>query len=231
MSTFPAQSFRAELELKGMGKSTKTKTALPASPATAPKERTLKPHEVVLSPTIQSAVGVHAWSKFAGEGDLAELVDDLREQVKQVQGGDLSRVEAMLYGQAVTLQTIFTSLARKAVAQEYLKQFQVNLTLALKAQAQCRATLQALAEIKNPRPVSFVQQANIANGPQQVNNGPAKPDQYAQAHAHAGKTEDARNELLEHQHGHTLDTGAQAAPSGANSTMEAVAARKRPANP
>jgi hypothetical protein len=213
-----------------MAKPTKVKKPAPA-PKTAPKERTLKPHEVVLSPTIQSAVGVHAWSKFAGEGDLVELVDDLREQVKQVQGGDLSRVEAMLYGQAVTLQTIFTSLARKAVAQEYLKQFQVNLTLALKAQAQCRATLQALAEIKNPRPVSFVQQANIANGPQQVNNGPAKPDQYAQAHAHAGKTEDARNELLEHQHGHTLDTGAQAAPSRANSTMEAVAARKRPANP
>jgi hypothetical protein len=207
-----------------MGKPTKTKKTLSGSP-----ERTLKPHELVLSPTIQSAVGVHAWSKFAGEGDLAELVDDLREQVKQVQGGDLGRVEAMLYGQAVTLQTIFTSLARKTVAQEYLKQFQANLTLALKAQAQCRATLQALAEIKNPRPVSFVQQANIANGPQQVNNGPAKPDQYAQAHAR--KTEDAQNELLEHQHGHTLDTGAQAAPSGANSTLETVATRKRPAKP
>jgi len=41
----------------------------------------------------------------------------------------------------MTLQTIFSNLARKAVAQEYLKQFQVNLTLALKAQAQCRATL------------------------------------------------------------------------------------------
>lgn len=40
--------------------------------------------------------------------------------------------------------------------------------LALKAQSQCRATLETLAVIKNP-PV-FARQANIANGPQQVNN-------------------------------------------------------------
>lgn len=55
--------------------------------------------------------------------------------------------------------------------QEYLKQFQAYLGLALKAQAQCRATLEALAEIKNPRPMAFVKQANISGGPQQVNNG------------------------------------------------------------
>lgn len=182
-------------------KPAKAKKAAGKPPATTPTERTLKPHEVVLSPTIQNAVGVHAWSKFAGEADLGDTVADLREQVKQVQAGEMGRVEAMLYGQALTLQTIFTSLARKAVAQEYLKQFQVNLTLALKAQAQCRATLAALAEIKNPRPVSFVQQANISNGPQQVNNG-----------AVTSRTETFENEpnkLLEAQHGNYLDTGAQ----------------------
>ena len=154
-------------------KPAKAKKATPTPPATTPDKRTMKPHELVLSPTVQSAVGVHAWSKFAGEADLGETVVDLREQVKQVQAGDMGRVEAMLYGQAMTLQTIFTNLARRAVSNEYLSQFQANLTLALKAQAQCRATLAALAEIKNPRPVSFVQQANIANGPQQVNNGAA----------------------------------------------------------
>ena len=41
--------------------------------------------------------------------------------------------------------------------------------LALKAQSQCRATLETLAAIKNP-PVIFVKQAN---GHQQVNNGVA----------------------------------------------------------
>jgi hypothetical protein len=39
----------------------------------------------------------------------------------------------------------------------------------LRAQAQCRATLETLAAIKNP-PTVFARQANIANGPQQVNN-------------------------------------------------------------
>ena len=212
-----------------MTKPVKAKKAAPKSSATTPTERTLKPHELVLSPTIQNAVGVHAWSKFAGEADLADTVADLREQVKEVQAGDMGRVEAMLYGQAMTLQTIFTSLARKAVAQEYLKQFQVNLALALKAQAQCRATLAALAEIKNPRPVSFVQQANIAHGPQQVNNAGSQGT-HLPAHAHAEKTEAAQNELLEHQHGNYLDTGAQGQAGRADRKLEAVATRHRAAH-
>ena len=157
---------------------TKAKKATPTPPATTPDKRTLKPHELVLSPTIQSAVAIEAWSKFAGTVDLADLVDDLRERIKKVQGGDMQPVEAILFGQAMTLETIFTSLARQAASQEYLKHLQVYMGLAFKAQAQCRATLEALAEIKNPRPVAFVKQANITNGPQQVNNG-TQPAQQA----------------------------------------------------
>lgn len=156
----------------------KKATPTPTPPATTPDKRTLEPHELVLSPTIQSAVGIQAWGKFAGEVDLAKLLDDLRTRVEKVQGGDMQPVEAMLMGQAMTLETIFTSLARRATSQEYLKQFQAHLGLALKAQAQCRATLEALAEIKNPRPVAFVKQANISGGHQQVNNG-VQPAQQA----------------------------------------------------
>lgn len=166
----------------------KAKKATPTPPATTPDKRTLKPHELVLSPTIQSAVAIEAWSKFAGTVDLAELVDDLRERVKKVQGGDMQPVEAMLMGQAMTLETIFTSLARRATSQEYLKQFQAYLGMALKAQAQCRATLEALAEIKNPRPVAFVKQANISGGHQQVNNG-MQPAQQAGSVQGAGGAE------------------------------------------
>jgi hypothetical protein len=49
------------------------------------------------------------------------------------------------------------------------------MRLALKAQSQCRATIETLAEIKNPQPVAFVQQADVAHGPQQINNGPTAP--------------------------------------------------------
>ena len=110
---------------------TKAKKATPTPPATTPDKRTLEPHELVLSPTIQSAIGIQAWGKFAGEVDLAELLKDLRERVEKVQGGDMRPVEAMLFGQAVTLETIFTSLARRATSQEYLTQFQAYLGLSL----------------------------------------------------------------------------------------------------
>ena len=149
-----------------------TTKAKKATPTTTAGKHPLKPHELVLSPTIQSAVAIEAWSKFAGTVELADLVTDLRERIKKVvQDGNMQPVEAMLFGQALTLETIFTSLARRAAANDGLKQFQVNLTLALKAQAQCRATLEALAEIKSPRPIAFVKQANISGGHQQVNTG------------------------------------------------------------
>jgi hypothetical protein len=47
------------------------------------------------------------------------------------------------------------------------------MRLALKAQSQCRATLETAAAMKNSQPVAFVRQANVAHGPQQVNNSAA----------------------------------------------------------
>ena len=193
-----------------------------------PETRQALAHEIVLSPTTQNAAGIHAWGKFAGEQDLGELITGLKEQVRQVQDGDMRRVEAMLYGQAMTLQTIFTNLARRSAmnAGEYIKAADTYMRLALKAQSQCRATLEALAEIKNPRPVSFVKQANIANGPQQVNNGSTQTG----THAHAEKSTGTKNELLEHQHGNYLDTGAQGTAGGADPHLEAVEAGQRAAH-
>jgi hypothetical protein len=44
------------------------------------------------------------------------------------------------------------------------------MRFALKAQNQSRATLQALIQLKQPSQTTFVRQANIAQGHQQVNN-------------------------------------------------------------
>ena len=199
----------------------------------AAETRPLKSHEVLLSASIQSAVGVDAWGKFAGAADLADLVRELREQVKDVADGNMRPVEAMLYGQALALQTMFTSLSRRAAAQEHLKQFQANLSLALKAQAQCRATLEALAEIKNPRPIAFVKQANIAHGQQQVNNGSAVSTPFragACACAPASENAPTPNELLEAPDGKPVDPGAQGASGGADPQVEAMGARHRAAH-
>ena len=192
--------------------SAKPAKATPA--ATVPASRTLKPHEVALSSNIQNALSIEAWGKFAGATDLQELVNTLGVQTVKVQDGDMRPIEGMLYRQAKTLETMFTALARRAASNDGLKQYQVNLTLALKAQAQCRSTLEALAEIKNPRPVAFVKQANISNGPQQVNNGAVA--------SRTGTIESEPNKLLEADHGNYLDTGAQSQAGGANQTVEAV---------
>lgn len=130
--------------------------------------------------------------------------------------------------QAVALDAIFTELARRAALNmgQHMGATETYMRLALKAQAQCRATLQTLAEIKNPQPVAFVKQANIAHGPQQVNNGPL-PGVHAPAR---GKILDNQsNELLEHQpHGEWLDTGKAGATGGIDPQLETVEALHRP---
>jgi hypothetical protein len=67
------------------------------------------------------------------------------------------------------------------------------MRLALKAQGQCRATLETLAAIKNP-PVVFAKQRNISHGHQQVNNG-AAPLTSTHASANAAKPESEQTKL------------------------------------
>lgn len=150
----------------------------------------------------------------------------LETKLDLVKSGDLAPVESMLLSQAMSLQTLYASLARKATSQEYLKQYQVHLTLALKAQAQSRATLEALVELKHPRhSPTFVKQANIANGPQQINQ-----HMYATMQSHKNSpAEDphaAPNKLLEEIH-ERLDTGAAATPGRGHQDLEAVGAIDR----
>ncbi|MCY1375597.1 hypothetical protein D9M69_630230 [compost metagenome] len=94
------------------------------------------------------------------------------------------------------------------------------MRLALKAQNQARATLQTLAELKAPRQVAFVQQANIGNQVQ-VNNGTREQP------ARARKNPKTPNELLEVQHGERLDTGAAGTAGGVDSAMATLEAEQR----
>jgi hypothetical protein len=104
------------------------------------------------------------------------------------------------------------------------------MRLALKAQSQSRATVETLAAIKNP-PVVFARQANIAHGPQQVNNGLASNS--TTASAHPGESASAPTELLEDRtHGSPkMDTRAAPATGRANSGMEPVGAINGAAHP
>jgi hypothetical protein len=75
----------------------------------------------------------------------------------------------MLYCQAHVLQAVFVDSLLQVPKQGWFSTSEAYMRMALKAQAQCRATVETLVTIKNP-PVVFARQANIAQGPQQVNN-------------------------------------------------------------
>ena len=180
-----------------------------------------------LRPAINGAVVVKAYqgNLLGKDVDMSELVQGLTDSCKRVNDGDLSTLEAMLVSQATALQTVFTSLVCRAQVQTQQRHLEAFLGLALKAQAQSRATISALVDLKYPRQATFVKQANIAHGPQQVINvgvaGELK-EQYAQAHAHTGDFQTAPNKLLEANHGQRLDTRAQGAASRVNSHMATV---------
>ncbi len=175
-----------------------------------------------LRPSINGASVIEAYQGniIGKDVDLGELVDGLRETFNEVKGGDLSTMEAMLISQATGLQTIFTSLARRAANQEHLRQYETFLGLALKAQSQSRATISALVDLKFPRQATFVKQANIAHGPQQVNNGAAPAG--SSSHTEENKTE--QNKLLEDKsHERTnLDIKATPAAKRSHQAVEAV---------
>jgi hypothetical protein len=109
------------------------------------------------------------WSEHVlGDVDLTACFSAVTDSAARVNAGDLGEAEALLIAQACSLNVIFIDLARRARGSQFLDQFEKYLRLALKAQSQSRATCESLAVLKNP-PV-FARQANIANGPQQVNN-------------------------------------------------------------
>jgi len=153
------------------------------------------------NPAILSAITSESFAKkILPDLDFGMLVDELNAETKQVMNGDMSMMEAMLVGQAKALQTIFVSLALKASSQEYLKNYGLFMNLALKAQSQSRATIQALTELKYPKQVAFVKQANIAHGNQQINNNPHASPTRPHAHAHAVENENQPNKLLAGDH-------------------------------
>ncbi len=141
--------------------------------------------------SVQAAAIIQAYNAGDENININALIVELSRQTKAVHDGDLKRTESMLIAQAHTLDALFGVFTRKAQANmgEYIDAFERYMRLALKTQTQCRATLETLAAIKNP-PVIITRQANIAHGPQQVNNGAAP-------HACAGKCHFVQNELLE----------------------------------
>ena len=69
------------------------------------------------------------------------------------------------------------------------------MRMALRAQSQCRATLETLAAIKNP-PIVYARQANVTTGPQQINNGTATPSRMREIETEQSQLSEGTHELL-----------------------------------
>lgn len=181
--------------------------------------RTLTSPEVSAALTIQASAG-------ACNHEINALIRELTAQSASVNRGDLSRGESMLIAQAHTLDELFHFMTRRALSNfrgGYGDAADRYMRLALKAQGQARTTLETLAEVKNPRTVAFVRQANIAHGHQQVNNGETDSRTNTRGRAQARKTETQQNKLLEAgAHGERLDTGTAGTTSGINPELATV---------
>lgn len=155
---------------------------------------------------------------IAAEGqssiDKPSMLEELKRQSEAIQGGDMAQTEAMLANQAVALQTLFSRLTESAMNSKYLSHMETWLKLALRAQSQSRATLEALSQIKNP-PIVYAKQANFAQGHQQVNNG-------VSPHYRTREIENRPNQLSEVSNELRKDTRAPSHAGKNDSSMEAV---------
>jgi hypothetical protein len=173
-----------------------------------------------------------------GELSLMECIGELNKKAHNVHKGNLQDAETLLTAQAFALDAIFTSIARRAQLNmgEYIDAADRYMRLALKAQGQCRATLETLANIKNP-PVVVARQANISNGPQQINNTVNKTDggfpTSTRTHAGAENSKPVQNELLEDKSHdkERVDFGTPQATGRGDPAVATVGKIHRPAQP
>jgi hypothetical protein len=180
----------------------------------------------VLRPTVTAAITLKSISRERDNVPLNDLIGALDKQCDTVKANQLGRAEGMLIVQAHTLDALFNQLARRAALNEgqHMEAADRYYRLALRAQSQCRATLESLALMKNPPHLAFVKQANIGQAVQ-VNNATVATSQ-----SRAREEESEPNKLMEHSNGQRLDFGTSSTAGAADSSLEAVGELDRPAH-
>lgn len=172
-------------------------------------------------PELNAAAAAEPFAAIYGETRATDICGVLEKLTDGSRTMEFS--ERILLSQASALNVMYASLSRRAALNmgEYTQGAETYMKLALRAQNQCRMTLETLATIKNP-PVVFAKQANIANN-QQVNNGEAVPV------ARARETGNRPNEQsrIGHDKGQSLGGGTLPGAIGSRPPLEAVAAVNR----
>ena len=118
--------------------------------------------------------------------------DAIRANADAAAKGELAFASRMLAAQAMTLDKIFTEMARRMALNmgEYLSASETYGRMAMKAQAQSRATLEALAKLHQPREQT-VKHVHVNEGGQAV----------LADHFHAGGQENAKSNKQSHAAG------------------------------
>jgi hypothetical protein len=169
------------------------------------EELVASPAKAATHPNFLAAYTISRFNQTLGNLPVVDIVNILGKQIGRVKNGDLGRMEETLANQAIVLDTLFNSLAVKALQAPGMDMQAMVLKLALQSQRQCCLTVEALSAIKKPPAVTVVRQTNIGQAVQ-VNNGAT--DEIPQTNL--------ENELLESKHGERLDRGAQIAPITVN---------------
>lgn len=125
---------------------------------------------------------------------VTDYADNLIAKADKAASGDLAMASRMLATQAVTLDAMFAELARRCAMNigDYINASERYGRLALKAQSNCRATLEALAKLHQPREQT-VRHVHVNEGGQAV-----IADQF---HHHAGGRENGQSDGQPHAPG------------------------------
>ena len=128
-----------------------------------------------------SLSSVYADQVFGGDvqASITETASLLGEELDRAVSGDMTMATRILASQAISLDAMFTELARRASVNlgEYPLAMERYMRLALKAQSASRSTLEALARLHQPREQT-VRHVHVNGGGQAVIAG--------QFHHHAG---------------------------------------------
>ena len=177
--------------------------AVPVLKGKTPKETAKRVAEVAVSPELASQRVVAASERNKGLDehlDIPQLMAVLKAESERLSEGKSEDIGPILANQALALQSLFSRLTESALSQSHMSNIEAFMRLALRAQSQCRATLESLSSL-NKAPTVFAQQANVATN-QQIN--------YAQ------------NQLLGDDDELRPDTRAPGAEKAVNPQMEAL---------
>lgn len=136
---------------------------------------------------------------------ISSSVTVMGDAMAQARAGDKALASNILGAQAMALDSIFTELARRSAVNmgHYIDASERYMRLALKAQASCRATLEALAKLHQPREQT-VKHVHVNEGGQAI-----VADQF---HQHTGGNGNAESNEQPHATGTAGESPALSGP-------------------